>query len=231
MPQNEQMQSVADAFEAAYAKESAADAAVHQASDGQGKGRAPAVVTDDGMWRKRHPLVPGLLDTALIRSLYVLYRKPFLTAGGLRFINTSVQFLPAILVQRLLRYACCGWDVVVATTLIGVVAGTAAAAVPDIKQLEFSTCAARCHGTSTPGAGATDPLLHLLARGGRYVDLRLLTNRWVLSLGTWWSGQSYAVNAHAHLTWRNACSLPASRSDGTRKGFSSLVLPPGARVR
>ncbi|CAM9778905.1 unnamed protein product, partial [Ectocarpus fasciculatus] len=103
MPQEEQMQSVADAFEAAYAKESAADATVHQASDGQGQGRGSAVVADEGIWRKRHPLVPGLLDTALIRSLYALYRKPFLTAGALRFINTSVQFLPAIFVQRLLR--------------------------------------------------------------------------------------------------------------------------------
>ncbi|CAB1113175.1 ABC [Ectocarpus sp. CCAP 1310/34] len=103
MPQDEQMQSVADAFEAAYAKESAADAAVHQGSDGQGKGRGSAVVTGEGIWRKRHPLVPGLLDTALMRSLYLLYRKPFLTAGALRFMNTSVQFLPAILVQRLLR--------------------------------------------------------------------------------------------------------------------------------
>lgn len=125
MPQEEQMQSVADAFEAAYAKESAADAAVHQASDGQGQGRGSAVVTDEGIWRKRHPLVPGLLDTALIRSLYALYRKPFLTAGALRFMNTSVQFLPAIFVQRLLRCVVVVVVVVVPTKLTGVVAGTA----------------------------------------------------------------------------------------------------------
>ena len=110
MPEDQRMKPVSDDFEAAYARESTADAAhmaaqaAYAAAGGEGtvKARAPGA---PGIWRKRHPLVPGLLDTALIRSLYCLYRGPFLTAGALRFVNTLVQFLPAILVQRLLRCA------------------------------------------------------------------------------------------------------------------------------
>lgn len=117
MPEEQRMQHVADAFEAAYARESAADAAYLASSQAVG-GNAPAdpsgrmtpgayTIPEERIWRKRHPLVPGLLDTALVRSLFTLYRKPFLAAGALRFLNTSVQFLPAIFVQRLLRCVCC----------------------------------------------------------------------------------------------------------------------------
>lgn len=47
--------------------------------------------------------LPAALDAPLIRALWVLYKGRFLSAGVARFANTSVQFLPAILVQRLLR--------------------------------------------------------------------------------------------------------------------------------
>lgn len=113
MPEDQRMKPVSDAFEAAYARESAADTAEAAASeDGDGgavSGSPDAASAQQqqhpkGIWRKRHPLVPGLMDTALVRSLFVLYRKPFLAAGALRFVNTMVQFLPAIFVQRLLRY-------------------------------------------------------------------------------------------------------------------------------
>eukprot|EP00752_Nemacystus_decipiens_P001289 g1282.t1 len=108
MPEDQRMKPVSDEFEAAYARESTADAAqmaaqaAYAAAGGEGtiKARAPGGAW---IWRRKHPLVPGLLDTAVIRSLYYLYRGPFLTAGALRFVNTVVQFLPAILVQRLLR--------------------------------------------------------------------------------------------------------------------------------
>ena len=105
MPEDQRMKPVSDAFEAAYARESAADAVdAAAAEDGAAAPGTPdAVPPQPGIWRKRHPLVPGLLDTALVRSLFVLYRKPFMLAGGLRFVNTMVQFLPAIFVQRLLR--------------------------------------------------------------------------------------------------------------------------------
>lgn len=111
MPEDQRMKPVSDNFEAAYLRESTADAAhvaaqaAHAAAGGAGTLKATAAsASAPGIWRKRHPLVPGLLDTALIRSLYCLYRGPFLTAGALRFVNTLVQFLPAILVQRLLRF-------------------------------------------------------------------------------------------------------------------------------
>lgn len=111
MPEDQRMKPVSDEFEAAYSRESTADAAhtavqaAYAAAGGEGtlKARATASTGAPGIWRKRHPLVPALMDTALIRSLYSLYRGPFLTAGALRFVNTLVQFLPAILVQRLLR--------------------------------------------------------------------------------------------------------------------------------
>lgn len=110
LPEHQQMHTVADAFEVAYAKETASDAAVAEAqeatdaSDGDGRGTdgREAAAVGQGI-RRRHPLVPAVLDAALIRSLWTLYRGQFLSAGVIRFMNTSVQFLPAILVQRLLR--------------------------------------------------------------------------------------------------------------------------------
>lgn len=109
-PENQRMHIVADAFEAAYSKETAADVraaedkearnADERVSEG-GQGREAPVV-GEGI-RRRHPLVPAVLDAALIRALWTLYKSQFLWAGVIRFINTSVQFLPAILVQRLLR--------------------------------------------------------------------------------------------------------------------------------
>lgn len=103
------MHTVADAFEAAYAQESEVGAATVTAKP-QGQGdEAGAPAHDSGgrqevrRRKRKHPLVPSMLDVALLRALWALYKGPFLWAGVIRFLNTSVQFLPAILVQRLLR--------------------------------------------------------------------------------------------------------------------------------
>lgn len=104
------MHTVADAFEAAYAQESGVGAATVSARP-KGQGDEASVPAHDseggqeiGRRRKgKHPLVPSTLDVALLRALWALYKGPFLWAGVIRFVNTSVQFLPAILVQRLLR--------------------------------------------------------------------------------------------------------------------------------
>lgn len=111
------MSTVADAFEAAYAKETAVDSASAHAQeaantnvdggssprgDGGREVAGAKAEAGDGV-RRRHPLIPAALDAALIRALWTLYKGQFLSAGVIRFFNTSVQFLPAILVQRLLR--------------------------------------------------------------------------------------------------------------------------------
>ncbi|CAM9715367.1 unnamed protein product, partial [Chrysoparadoxa australica] len=45
----------------------------------------------------------GMLHTPLGRTLMVLYRKDFLITGVIRLLNTFIQFLPAVLIGRLLR--------------------------------------------------------------------------------------------------------------------------------
>lgn len=108
LPEDQRMHSVANAFEAAYATETTSDAVSAAAEEAVGEGVSTGRA---GRWeklatgevvRRRHPLVPAILDAALIRSLWTLYGKQFLAAGGIRFLNSSVQFLPAIFVQRLL---------------------------------------------------------------------------------------------------------------------------------
>ena len=109
LPEDQRMHSVANDFEAAYATETASNAVSPSTEESGGDGVSTGKA---GRWekletgevvRRRHPLVPAILDAALIRSLWTLYRKQFLVAGGIRFLNSSVQFLPAIFVQRLLR--------------------------------------------------------------------------------------------------------------------------------
>ena len=115
------MHNVANAFEAAYAKESEADADPGEPGDsGMGQeaglsasGSASSAVLPAGeaspqragkrRRRRKHPLVPAMFDVTLMRALWTLYKGQFLRVGAIRFVNTSVQFLPAILVQRLLR--------------------------------------------------------------------------------------------------------------------------------
>lgn len=99
------MHTVADAFEAAYAKETSAGA--QEAGDASGAGEVSldsrageGLPSEEGPRRRK---LPAGLDAPLIRALWVLYKGRFLSAGVIRFANTSVQFLPAILVQRLLR--------------------------------------------------------------------------------------------------------------------------------
>lgn len=109
LPEDQRMHSVANAFEAAYSTETTADAiTLAEAEAGgeaisTGKGGGWEVLATGEVVRRRHPLVPAILDAALLRSLWTLYRRQFLSAGCVRFLNSSVQFLPAIFVQRLLR--------------------------------------------------------------------------------------------------------------------------------
>ncbi|KAG5182090.1 hypothetical protein JKP88DRAFT_349004 [Tribonema minus] len=47
--------------------------------------------------------LPQLFKTPLLRALWWVYWKEFLKVGVVRFFNTLIQFIPALLVRRLLR--------------------------------------------------------------------------------------------------------------------------------
>lgn len=92
------MKTVADNFESAYARLYAYDAlnAEERASIGETAEQSASAST----WS---PL-PASFRTPLARALWMLYRGPFLRVGVLRFVNTAIQLLPAMLIQRLLRW-------------------------------------------------------------------------------------------------------------------------------
>lgn len=97
LPEKDRMNTVADSFENAYARER------DKCSDRLGNEGAASAASADGQGRGKRSLIPAAVNVPLIRALWALYRGQFLTVGAVRFLNTSVQFLPAILVQRLLR--------------------------------------------------------------------------------------------------------------------------------
>lgn len=90
------MKTVADNFESAYARQYAYDALNAKDAVSTGEEQSAAAST----WS---PL-PAPFRTPLARALWVLYRGPFLRVGVLRFVNTAIQLLPAMLIQRLLRW-------------------------------------------------------------------------------------------------------------------------------
>lgn len=92
------METVADKFESAYLKECAQDATRGEADDISLQGG-----TENAAGGEFSPRSIAWYETPMARALWMLYRRPFFKAGAIRFTNTCVQLLPAMLIQRLLR--------------------------------------------------------------------------------------------------------------------------------
>lgn len=59
--------------------------------------------TTAGVAAVQGKLVPALAQAPLLRSLWTCFWREFMTIGFVRLLNTLIQFIPALLVRRLLR--------------------------------------------------------------------------------------------------------------------------------
>ncbi|CAN0379475.1 unnamed protein product, partial [Phaeothamnion confervicola] len=85
---DQRMRRLADAFEAAYAEDYGSE------SGDSGTAAAQAAAA------RR---LPAVLRTPLVRVIWRLHKRQFVVTGLLRMGNSCVQFLPALLLSRLLK--------------------------------------------------------------------------------------------------------------------------------